>query len=307
MCRVCGSEATIIFHSVEMCDRRKGVPGVWRQTECSNCGTVSFRPFPTLEQLAEYYDSYSTDYDFLPLRGVGAKLPGLRKLLHRLTGDVDPRDFVKIPNGSRILDYGSGQATYLIDFHDRGMSISGAEISEHLVDGCLKRGLDVHHVEDPLQIPFSEDEFDVVYLMQVFEHLSDPHKALSELSRVMRIGGRLYIALPNGASIWRNIFGVNWVSGWFLPFHLFIYNRIQLAKMAETHGFSLIKSWSITPESWFRLNLKAVFFPNERNLERRLSLIDFLPVRLVFIIGLRIIEFLVNERDCLVVELQKEK
>ncbi len=286
-------------------DRRKNLPGSWRLAECDGCGVISMMPMPTDEELAAYYAAYSKDDKVDLTRKRGSRFPKLRKLFHRLSGDVDPRDFVQVPAGARVLDYGCGLAGYLCDFHDRGVSISGAEIAGYVVEACRNNGFDVHKVEDFSHIPFADGEFDVVYLMQVFEHLRDPHEFMKELARILKGGGMLYLAVPNAASIWRKIFGDNWVSGWFAPFHLFHYNRDTLAKLAAQHGFDVVESWSSTPESWFRLNLKACLYPNENQLDWRKSWLDSRPIRYLLMLMLRIVELPFAERDCLVIKLIK--
>ena len=239
-------------------DRRKGLQGTWRLVECNSCGVISMMPMPTDEQLAAYYAAYSQDDEVDLSRRVGSRYPRLRKLFHRLSGDVDPRDFVHVPAGARVLDYGCGLAGYLCDFHDRGVAISGAEIAGYVVEACRGNGFDVHKVDDFSHIPFADAEFDIVYLMQVFEHLRDPHEFMKELARVLKNGGRLYLAVPNAASVWRKVFDKNWVSGWFAPFHLFHYNRDTLASLAKQHGFDVVESWSNTPVTWFMLNRSAI-------------------------------------------------
>jgi SAM-dependent methyltransferase len=262
-------------------------------------------PMPTHEQLATYYEAYSEDTNVVLTLRAGSHYPKLRKLFHRLSGDVDPRDFVSVPAGARVLDYGCGHAGYLSDFHERGVAISGAEIAGYVVEASRNQGYDVHKVDDFSHIPFGDGEFGIVYLMQVFEHLRDPHGFMKELARVLKTGGMLYLALPNAASIWRKVFGKNWVSGWFAPFHLFHYNHNTLAKLAGQHGFDVIDSWSSTPESWFRLNLKACLFPKENQLDWRKSWLDSSPMRYLLMLVLRIVELPFAERDCLVLKLKK--
>jgi len=263
-------------------------------------------PMPTDEELAAYYSAYSKDNKVDLTRRAGAHYPKLRKLFHQLSGDVDPRDFINIPPGARVLDYGCGQAGYLADFHDQGIAITGAEISAHLVEACRSNGLNVQKVNDFSHIPFQDQSFDIVYLMQVFEHLRDPHGFMRELARILKTDGLLYLALPNTASFWRKVFGRHWLSGWFPPYHLFLYDRPSLEKIANLHGFELVKSWSSTPESWFRLNLKAYFYPRENNLEGYRTWLDTPPLRLILIILLRLIELPLPERDCLVIQLKKK-
>lgn len=306
-CLNCGGHISDDAHRLSLSDRRKGLSGSWQLVECNGCGVISMMPMPTDEQLASYYAAYSKDDKVDLTRRMGAHYPKLRKLFHQLSGDVDPRDFVDVPSGARILDYGCGQASYLCDFHDRGIAISGAEIASHLVEACRNNGLDVHKVDDFSHIPFKDGTFDIVYLMQVFEHLRDPHGFMKELARILKNGGTLYLALPNAASIWRKVFGENWVSGWFAPFHLFFYNRDMLAKMAEEHGFDVVESWSRTPESWFRLNLKAYLYSKENQLEWRSTWLDTLPIRLILMVFLRIVESPLRERDCLIIKFQKRR
>jgi SAM-dependent methyltransferase len=304
-CLNCGKTLLANANQRTLHDRRKGLQGAWHLLECSNCGVISMMPMPTDEELAGYYEAYSKSENVDLSRKHGSSYPRLRKLYHRLSGDVDPRDFVQVPAGARVLDYGCGLAGYLCDFHDRGVAISGAEIAGYVVEACRKSGFDVHKVDDFSRIPFADKEFDIVYLMQVFEHLRDPHGFMEELARTLKNGGMLYLAVPNAASIWRKIFGDNWVSGWFAPFHLFHYNRDTLAKLAAQHGFDIVESWSSTPESWFRLNLKAYLYPNENQLDWRKSWLDSRPVRYLLMLVLRIVELPFAERDCLVMKLKK--
>lgn len=115
----------------------------------------------------------------------------------------------------------------------------------------------------------------------------------------------LYLAVPNAASVWRKVFGHNWVSGWFAPFHLFHYTRDTLEKLARQHGFELIDTWSRTPESWFRLNLKALLYPGENQLDWHRNWLDSRPVRYLLMLILRTVELPLPEKDCLVIQLRK--
>jgi ubiquinone/menaquinone biosynthesis C-methylase UbiE len=49
---------------------------------------------------------------------------------------------------------------------------------------------------DGLQLPFPDQCFDSVLLMDVLEHLRDAPKALSEAARVLKPGGTLILQVP---------------------------------------------------------------------------------------------------------------
>lgn len=303
-CPVCEHQGadTIV---ARLSDRRKGLRGKWDIVPCGACGAQYMAPMPSDEALTDYYSAYTSESEVVLVDGLGSKQPQLRRAYHWLSGDVDPRDFVKIPAGAKVLDYGSGGGTYLSYFHSRGVDIVGAEISEVMIEACSKAGLMMRRVQSFDDIPFPDAEFDVVYLMQVFEHLRKPRRFMQELARVLKTGGVLYLALPNADSAWRRIFGANWVSGWFAPFHLVHYTKESLTQLADEYGLSATSSWSRTPETWFRLNLKAALYRDDCRVETHRPLIDSMPSRLALMCLLRLTDAFLRERDCLVVSFRK--
>jgi SAM-dependent methyltransferase len=291
-CDVCEGEILDIPLYESVSDRRRGLEGSWKILECRHCGVLALHPRPGEEELRSYYSDYGEDVAAISFKSAGSRFPGLRKLFHLLSGDIDPRDFVHVSPDSMILDYGCGNATYLSYFRDQGAHVSGTEVSLNAVRASIARGLDVHYIEHFDQLPFARETFDIVYLMQVFEHLRDPHAALREIHRVLKPGGLLYIAVPNALSFWRNVFGRAWVSGWFAPFHLFHYGTRTLSQLAAKHGLRTAASWSRTPESWFRLNLKAMLWPSNNRLDRERVWIDLPGIRHLIMLFLRMIELL---------------
>ena len=303
-CPICHSKFTFDFVNIQV-DRRKGLIGEWRFYECPFCKVAFQDPLPSYKELEWYYKNYSIESVVDLTQGLGSRFPRLRKIFHWFTGDVDPRDFIFPNKSSKVLDYGCGHAGYLNYFHSKGVEISGAEVSKFIVSDCRKKGLDVHLINDFTKLPFENSSFDTIYLMQVFEHLRDPNSCMAELSRILKNGGSIYLAVPNYQSYWRKLFKNNWVSGWFAPFHLFQYSLATLNYLADHHGFVMSENWSSTPESWFRLNLRAYFSSNHL-LDGRKSWSDIKVVRFFFSMCLRIVEFLIQDRDCLVVVLRKK-
>jgi SAM-dependent methyltransferase len=282
------------------------MPGEWSFWECARCAVLFRRPMPTFEQLQSYYAGYATTEQAGLALAARPRPDWLRRWYHRLTGDVDPRDFVPASRGTRILDYGCGAAPYLGHFRARGAQVSGAEMTPAVVDACRTAGFDVALIEHIDRIPFPDDEFDIVYLMQVIEHIARPHEFLDEARRVLKPGGALYLAMPNAASVWRHLFGANWVAGWFAPFHLFVYSVPAVRVLARAHGFTVAASRSTTSDSWLRLDLRAAVHPSDNRLDAApATLLDRAPLRVPLALALRVVELFIRERDCLVVRLEK--
>ncbi len=61
-------------------------------------------------------------------------------------------------------------------------------------------GLDIHTgqgvdiVADAHQLPFKDEKFDNVLCTEVLEHLHSPHLAISEMKRVLKLGGKLILS-----------------------------------------------------------------------------------------------------------------
>lgn len=260
---------------------------------------------PSLEQLGAYYSKYGYDERGPATAGRGSKSPDLRKMFHFFTGDIDPRDFIRPLQGQKVLDFGCGAATYLQDFAARGVNITGAEISLEMVQECRAIHLNVQHVPNPERVPFEDSQFDIVYLMQVFEHLRNPSQLIAELVRVTKHGGTIYVAVPNHKSIWRRLFRKNWVAGWFPPFHLYHYDLESLSKLTAANGAVVVSHKTRTPESWFRLNVAAALSNRGELDRRRKNSSPLLRALLGGVIGL--IEYIGGEGDCLLVQLRVRK
>ncbi len=54
---------------------------------------------------------------------------------------------------------------------------------------------------DVLQMPFEEESFDMVFYYHVIEHVPDPARSLSEVARVLRPQGALFVGTPNRARL----------------------------------------------------------------------------------------------------------
>ena len=58
------------------------------------------------------------------------------------------------------------------------------------------RGAGVHHQVDIQSMPFDSASFDLIWCSHVLEHVPDDAKALREMRRVLRLGGRAIVQVP---------------------------------------------------------------------------------------------------------------
>jgi len=100
--------------------------------------------------------------------------------------------------GGRLLDVGCGRGAVASLLADRFSAVHGVDGDEAALAKAAERGVAVAQVDfDREPLPFEDGSFDAVVSLDVIEHVVDPAAFARELARVLRAGGRLYLATPN--------------------------------------------------------------------------------------------------------------
>jgi len=106
-----------------------------------------------------------------------------------------------LKRGDRLLDVGCGPGTITMDLAELVAPgrVVGIDRSNDVIDRA-RAAADARalsnlsfEVGDVYQLGFEDSAFDVVYAHQVLQHLSAPTRALAEMRRVLRDGGRLAV------------------------------------------------------------------------------------------------------------------
>lgn len=148
-----------------------------------------------------------------------------------------------------ILDVGSGAgqiAGHLLEFADRDAQITCTDLSSQMLRRArtrLKSDRPEFVVADLTALPFADASFDGVTCGYVLEHVPDTRAGLSEISRVMKKGGRMLLLTTE------DTFSGAWTSRiWYCRTH----NRQQLMDECESLGLR----WK--NELWFTRVHKAM-------------------------------------------------
>ena len=105
-------------------------------------------------------------------------------------------DMVKEGN---VLDVGCGDGLLLEHLKNNSLVVSGIDISSTAVDICKERGLDCGQGDISERLPFDDNSYDNVLLIDVLEHLFQPLEVLKEARRVSR--KYVFISVPNFVSL----------------------------------------------------------------------------------------------------------
>lgn len=93
----------------------------------------------------------------------------------------------------KLLDFGCGTGSHMQIIESMGYKYSGVTFVEGMAVGARQKIASSTNIlcYNGLDMPYPNEEFDVVFSHQCFEHCTDFHYNLSEIRRVLRNGGYL--------------------------------------------------------------------------------------------------------------------
>lgn len=105
--------------------------------------------------------------------------------------------------GKRILDYGSGDGTFLalaMMAEAPPAAAVGAELFDHVIADCRERYDSETRISfvqvASLDAPEHARRYDAVFCMEVLEHVVDWEPELARMSRLLAAGGTLVVSVP---------------------------------------------------------------------------------------------------------------
>jgi 2-polyprenyl-3-methyl-5-hydroxy-6-metoxy-1,4-benzoquinol methylase len=159
---------------------------------CKTCELHYVSPLPVLEDFdAMYPPSYQEGINNEIISDPYKKVSGIRYSYGKQFDLIN-----RHAKGKRILDYGCGNANFLINAKAHGFDCDGTEYNyKHL--SILKNnisGSNFYHIEEFLLS--DELKYDVIRLSNVLEHLTNPKEIVGILSKKLTPGGVLLIEGP---------------------------------------------------------------------------------------------------------------
>jgi 2-polyprenyl-3-methyl-5-hydroxy-6-metoxy-1,4-benzoquinol methylase len=240
-------ETLIHYTACPSCDSTRLLPGLNAKDhtvshidfpilECGNCHLRFTQDVPDARSIGHYYrsDDYISHSD--TSKGLVNRL--YHMVRRQTLGDKQRmiQTATQMKKG-RLLDIGAGTGAFAGHMQEQGWEVIGLEPDETARERASTRyGLTLLPAEQLYTLP--AESYDAITLWHVLEHVHALHPYLEQLKKLLRRGGRIFIAVPNYTSYDAKVYGGYWAA-YDVPRHLYHFSPDAMEKLLEQHGLQL--------------------------------------------------------------------
>ncbi|TAL69082.1 MAG: methyltransferase domain-containing protein [Bacteroidetes bacterium] len=146
----------------------------------------------------------------------------------------------EVPAGASILDIGAGTCPYRANFSHCNYKAHDFKKYHGVMLGNTTEYGKIDYESDIASIPVPGESFDYILCTEVLEHVPEPIKAVEEMTRIIKPGGKIFITAPLGSGLHQ------------LPYHYYGgYTPEWYKLMAERFNLNLIEI--VSNGGYFRL------------------------------------------------------
>jgi 2-polyprenyl-3-methyl-5-hydroxy-6-metoxy-1,4-benzoquinol methylase len=156
----------------------------------------------------------------------------------------------------RAIDIGCGDGLMLEQCQLAGIDCDGFEISESLIHQ-LRAQFTAKKIFSGNLTTIAEKSYDIVFLINVIEHLPDPRVTLAHIFNILKPGGYIFIHAPNIGGLPANMKGTRWHQIEPLN-HLYYYHWKTLKASMNSVGFHSVGSFYLKSDSWVKSAIQRI-------------------------------------------------
>jgi len=275
-CPLCGADD----YKILFCDknRRELFEIETNTVKCKVCGMVYLNPLPDSEEFLQYYESiYVKSHNTKEKQSVQGRLPQyftgalrlifgkMRQYSQRVFPICDHRTDVYKKQNATFLDIGCGHGGKLKPFIEKGYEVWGIDSNPAAISDARRNipsGQLYVGTMDTVDLP--REYFDYIQLDSVFEHIYEPLEFLKNLQGYLKKGGQIILHIPS-ISTWQFWLLGRFCSQCWVPFHINLFSKQTIHKMAETVGYTVMHLYPVSNPWWVILSFRQLINWQRKN------------------------------------------
>jgi len=279
-------------------DKNFFVPGEFPILKCLACKLILMGIIPNAKKIEKYYPKEYYSFNSIQTKEESVKtrliifMQGLHfdsgkknYLLRLLSLPILPfiRGIIISPD-KKLLDIGSGSGQFLYEMKQFGMEAEGLEPGNFDKESSKKYNLNVKNT-DLLGAKYPKEQFDIVTINHVLEHVPNPEKIIKEMHRITRKDGKLIVGVPNYHSLAFLLFGKNWYQ-LDVPRHFNNFSEKVLIKKLEESGFTVEKIRHNSRPTQFTISLFYFLNVNPKKHQIITNVLNIIFLPLAYIVNI---------------------
>jgi len=144
------------------------------------------------------------------------------------------------PGRDRLLELGAGHCQIAQVLRRQGWQVHTADLESECVAHALALGFPATRLDLNEGVPFPDESFDFVVMLEVLEHVVRAERALGEIWRVLSPGGFLLFTTPNHAFYKSRIRALKGRPLGMEGEHYRFFVKIQLESLLADTGFRIV-------------------------------------------------------------------
>lgn len=207
---------------------------VWH---CNDCSLRFTQDVPGQADIGAYYESAGYISHSDTKEGI------INNLYHQVRKRtlISKQKLVKGVTGiskGEILDIGCGTGAFLNTMKNAGWSITGLEPDTAARMKAVELyGISPMEPQKLFELPPAT--FNAISMWHVLEHVHQLHEYMEQVSKLLTVGGRLLVAVPNYTSKDAGIYKEYWAA-WDVPRHLYHFSPQSMERLVSRHRLKLV-------------------------------------------------------------------
>lgn len=204
--------------------------------ECKNCTLRFTQNVPDNVAIGKYYQSEK----YISHSDTSTGL--INNLYHRVRKHtlIQKRNLIEGATGKKsgnILDVGAGTGAFLHTMKLSNWNTTGIEPDETAREKAKELyGISLENPDNFSN--FSPENFEVITLWHVLEHVHDLHQYIFQLKKLLAPDGKIFIAVPNYTSADAKIYREFWAA-YDVPRHLYHFSPKSMKDLLNSYGLKV--------------------------------------------------------------------